>query len=50
MTTTDHADGEACIRETYEVVADGTRQIAMIADPKNGHAWIRSDRVQPVVQ
>ncbi|SFS11783.1 hypothetical protein SAMN05216559_3943 [Halomicrobium zhouii] len=41
-----NADGE--IRETYEVHTDGERTVATIADPENGHAWIRSDRIQSI--
>ena len=51
MTTSDRiSDAEGWIRETYEVYGDGERAVAMIADPQNGHAWIKSDLVQSVVQ
>jgi|AntDeeMetagen285_2_1112576.scaffolds.fasta_scaffold05909_3 hypothetical protein len=42
-----NADG--WIRETYEEHTDGQRTVATIADPQNGHAWVRSDLVQSIV-
>lgn len=51
MTTSDRLSvTDGWIRETYEVYADGQRTIAMIADPENEHAWIKSDLVQSIVQ
>lgn len=40
---------DGSIRETYEVHTDGQRTVATIADPQNGHAWVRSDLVQSIV-
>lgn len=42
-------DAEGCVRETYDVHTDGQRTVATIADPQNGHAWVRSDLVQSIV-
>lgn len=51
MTTSDRvSDTEGWIRETYDVYADGERAVAMIADPRNGRAWVKSDLVQSIVQ
>ena len=51
MTTSDHrSDVAGWIRETYEVYGSGRDAVAMIADPENDRAWIRSDRVQPILQ
>lgn len=50
MTTKDSlVDAQGAIRETYEVYGEGPRAVAMIADPRNGDAWIQSNRVQSVV-
>lgn len=50
MTTGDRLSGtDGSIRETYEEFADGQHTVATIADPENGHAWIRSDVVQSIV-
>lgn len=50
MTTSERTpDAEGRIRETYEAHTDGQHTVATIADPQNGHAWVRSDLVQPIV-
>lgn len=51
MTANDRiSDGDAHSRDIYEVYYDGDRDVARIADPENGRAWIQSDTVQPIVR
>lgn len=51
MTTNEHGKASAGqVRETYEEYAVGETTVSMIADPENGHAWIQSTLVQPVVE
>lgn len=51
MTANDRvSDDDAPSRDIYEVYHDGDRNVARIADPENGGAWIQSDTVQPIVR
>lgn len=49
---TPHArdDVDGSIRETYEEYDLGTSRVAMIIDPQNEQAWIKSDVAEPIDQ